>query len=223
MTLLEKQKLNSKLFLNPSEVENWDQLPYEYIIGTDEVGRGCLAGPVVSCAVLFKNTEQLSSFKDSKSLTEKKREILYDEFSSHLEFAIGISTVEEIDEINILQASLLSMKRAVDKLAEANSQLMASSSRILLLDGNQTVPDLKGYAQAPVIKGDQKISLVSAASVLAKVYRDRFMKSLAKDHPDYGFEVHKGYATELHRTLIQKNGPSTWHRLSFKGVKEYVL
>ncbi len=221
--MLQQKKLSSKLLLNPSEIETWDQLDYEYIVGTDEVGRGCLAGPVVSCAVLFKNLEELSSFKDSKTLTEKKREALFDELSSRLEFAIGISTVEEIDEINILQASLLSMKRAVETLQESNPELKTSASKVLLLDGNQIVPDLNDYVQAPVIKGDQKISVISAASVLAKVYRDRFMKSLAKDHPHYGFEVHKGYATELHRSLIQKNGPSLWHRLSFKGVKEYVL
>lgn len=221
--MLQQKKLSSKLLLNPSEIENWGQLDYEYLVGTDEVGRGCLAGPVVSCAVLFRNLEELSSFKDSKVLTEKKREILYNELSSRLEFSIGVSSVEEIDELNILQASLLSMKRSVDLLEESHPKLRASSSKILLLDGNQVVPGLSGYSQAPVVKGDQKISLISAASVLAKVYRDRFMKSLAKDHPLYGFEVHKGYATELHRTLIKKNGPSHWHRLSFKGVKEYVL
>jgi ribonuclease HII len=216
-------KKQQKLSLNPQEIENWDQLPYEYIIGTDEVGRGCLAGPVVSCAVKFNNISELSQFKDSKTISEKRRETLFEELSQTLSYGIGIATVEEIDEINILQASLLSMKRAVEVLEGKCPELKTATKKLLLLDGNQIVPGLTIYDQAPVIKGDQKISLISAASVLAKVYRDRLMKSLAVEFPDYGFEVHKGYATELHRTLIEKNGPSKWHRQSFKGVKEYVL
>lgn len=210
------------LLLSNQEVENWDQLPYDYIVGTDEVGRGCLAGPVVSCAVRFNNLSELSKFKDSKSISEKRREQLYDELSTILEHAIGIATVEEIDKINILQASLLSMKRAVVAL-ENKCQIQAVNKKLLLLDGNQVIPDLKSYYQAPIIKGDQKVSLVSAASVIAKVYRDRMMKKIAEEVPYYAFEIHKGYATQLHRTLIEKNGPSQWHRLSFKGVKEYVL
>ncbi|NUM59337.1 MAG: ribonuclease HII [Bdellovibrionaceae bacterium] len=198
-------------------------MPYEFFVGTDEVGRGCLAGPVVSCAVLFTDLSLLSEFKDSKTLSEKKREALFEELSLKLLFSVGIATVEEIDTINILQASLLSMKRAVQALELEKKELKKSTKKILLLDGNQVVPGLLGYVQAPVIKGDQKVSLISAASVIAKVYRDRLMKSLAVDFPNYGFEVHKGYATELHRSLIERNGPSRFHRLSFKGVKEYVL
>lgn len=219
MTLLKPIK---KLNLNPKEIQNWDQLPYDLIIGTDEVGRGCLAGPVVSCAVKFNQISELIQFKDSKLISEKRREELFDEFSNSLIYGMGVASTEEIDEINILQASLLSMKRAVQQL-EDNLKERVCGKKLLLLDGNQIIPNLLGYDQAPVIKGDQKIALISAASVLAKVFRDRLMRSIAEEYPEYKFEIHKGYATQLHRDLIQKNGPSKWHRRSFRGVREYVL
>lgn len=184
------------------------------LIGVDEVGRGCLAGPVVAAAVIFNSTVDNRKYRDSKETPENQRIILSESIFRHHQVAIGWASVEEIDEINILQASFLAMRRAIEQLGV--------SSGTILVDGRDRIPKMEGFEQRPVIKGDQKLRLISAASIAAKVARDNFMKELAKEFNDYGFEQHKGYATSFHRQRIQAKGPSKWHRQTFAGVKEWV-
>lgn len=186
------------------------------IIGVDEVGRGCLAGPVYASAVSF-NSDILSDLvTDSKLLSEKRRTELSIEIQKHHHVGLGFATVEEIDELNILQASLLAMKRAVEALG-----LKAGH---LLIDGNQKIPNMaKEFQQTTVIKGDLRVAPISAASIVAKVTRDELMKNLGVTFPQYGFEAHKGYSTVVHKKSIAEHGPCIWHRKSFSGVKEFVL
>ena len=184
------------------------------LIGVDEVGRGCLAGPVVAAAVIFKSVTDNRKYRDSKVTPEDQRIILSESIFKHHHVAIGWASVEEIDEINILQASFLAMRRAIEQLNV--------KSGTILVDGRDRIPKMDGFEQRAVIKGDQKLRLISAASIAAKVARDNFMKELAKEFNAYGFEQHKGYATSFHRERIQAVGPSKWHRQSFAGVKEYV-
>jgi len=191
-------------------------------IGVDEVGRGCLAGPVTAAAVIFTSNIDIQKYKDSKQLSEAQRNILSESIYKNHKLAIGWASVKEIDELNILQASFLAMQRALEKLS---SQLSLKNATVLV-DGNQLIPNVGSFSQRAIIKGDQKLRLISAASIIAKVARDKFMKNLAKNLASelshYGFEKHKGYGTLYHRKQIQAFGPSSWHRQSFSGVKEYV-
>lgn len=186
------------------------------IIGVDEVGRGCLAGPVYASAVSF-NSDFLSDLvTDSKLLSEKRRTELATEIQKYHNVGIGFATVEEIDELNILQASLLAMKRAVESLGLNRGHL--------LIDGNQKIPNMPSqFRQTTVVKGDLRVSLISAASIVAKVTRDELMKNLGVEFPHYGFEAHKGYSTAVHKKSIAEHGPCIWHRKSFSGVKEFIV
>lgn len=183
-------------------------------IGVDEVGRGCLAGPVTAAAVIFNSKTDTRKYKDSKQLDADQRRVLSASIHKHHVVAIGWASVEEIDELNILQASLLAMRRAI--------KLLQIKSGTILVDGLQRVPDLGSFEQRPIVKGDEKLRLISAASIVAKVARDQFMTELAGELGQYGFEKHKGYGTLYHRKQIQAVGPSKWHRQSFSGVKEYL-
>lgn len=184
------------------------------LIGVDEVGRGCLAGPVTAAAVIFNSNIDIKKYRDSKQLKEDQRNILSASIHKNHIVAIGWATVEEIDELNILQASFLAMQRAIKKLK--------IKSGTILVDGNQCIPNMGRFEQRAIIKGDQKLRLISAASIAAKVARDQFMKNLAVEFDAYGFEKHKGYGTLYHREQIQAVGPCQWHRQSFGGVKEYL-
>jgi ribonuclease HII len=189
--------------------------PHYPIIGVDEVGRGCLAGPVYAAAVSF-NSDILSDLvTDSKLLSEKRRDELAIEIKKHHQVGLGFATVEEIDEINILQASLLAMKRAVENLGVTSGHL--------LIDGNKAIPGMsEKFKQTTIVKGDLRVSLISAASIVAKVTRDQLMKDLSIQFPVYGFEAHKGYSTAIHKKSIADHGPCIWHRRTFSGVKEYL-
>ena len=147
-------------------------------------------------------------------LIHDTRVILSESIHKNHLVAIGWATVEEIDEFNILQASFLAMQRAVKGLG--------ISSGTILVDGRDKIPKMPGFDQRAVIKGDQKLRLISAASIAAKVARDQFMKHLAIEYHHYGFEQHKGYGTLFHRERIQEVGPSKWHRQTFAGVKEHI-
>ena len=127
---------------------------------------------------------------------------------------IGFASVEEIEELNILQASFLAMKRAI--------KCLALETGIVLVDGHLKIPNLKRFEQHAIVKGDLRLAPISAASIVAKVTRDSLMKEFSREYPEYGFEVHKGYATEVHRKAIQKNGPTKLHRKTFGGVKEFL-
>ncbi len=183
------------------------------VAGVDEAGRGPLAGPVVAGAVILPAEMDHRPFRDSKKLTAKGREQVFALLEDlQVPMAIGICSPAEIDEINILQASLLAMRRAVEKLSEQPA--------FLLVDGKFTVN--MALPQQALIKGESKSASIAAASVLAKVSRDRMMADLAEHYPLYNFAQHKGYPTKAHKALIAAHGPSPVHRLTFRGVKEYI-
>lgn len=184
------------------------------VIGVDEVGRGCLAGPVYAAAVIFKSESLSDLVTDSKLLSEERREELAELILREHHVGIGSASVEEIDEINILQASLLAMKRAIENLGVKAGHV--------LVDGNMRIPGLNGFEQTPVVKGDLRVAPISAASIVAKVTRDRLMKELGVKFPVYGFEAHKGYSTPVHKQSIVTHGPCEVHRRSFAGVKEHL-
>lgn len=176
--------------------------------GCDEVGRGCLAGPVVAAAVILPPNYRNPWINDSKKLSKKTREDLILEIKgSALAWAVAEASVEEIDRINILKASFLAMERAV--------QLLKQDPEHLLIDGNRWKSSLP-HPFTCVIKGDAKVASIAAASILAKVYRDDLMERLALDHPQYAWERNAGYPTQAHRAGIQAHGPCTWHRKSFQ-------
>lgn len=176
------------------------------LCGVDEAGRGPLAGDVYAAAVVFDEGVFIDGLNDSKKLSEKRREALFDEITAKAKaYCVATSTVEEIERLNILQATMLAMKRAVDGLGIVPD--------MAIIDGNR-LPDLECPAQT-VVKGDGLSACIAAASILAKVSRDRYMKKLAEEYPQYCFEKHKGYGTKLHNEMILKYGPSPVHRMSF--------
>ncbi len=173
------------------------------IIGVDEAGRGPLAGEVVAAAVKLKEySEELDEINDSKKLTEKKREKLFDIIKENFFIGIGIASVEEIDEINILNATFLAMNRALKDLEKSSLNL---DENLILVDGNFKIKGYEGK-QIPVVKGDAKSLSIAAASIIAKVTRDRKLKDLAKVYPEYEFEKHKGYGTKKHIVAIKEFG-----------------
>lgn len=179
---------------------------YNIICGVDEAGRGPLAGPVYAAAVILPKGHIIEGVNDSKKISEKKREFLYDKIIDEcICYSIASANEKEIDEINILQATFLAMKRAVDGLK--------IKPQIALIDGNQK-PALDIDALT-VIKGDAKSASIAAASILAKVSRDRYMIEMAKKYPEYQFEKHKGYGTKLHYEMINEHGICDIHRKTF--------
>lgn len=199
------------------EPVDWRSFEPAPVVGVDEVGRGCLAGPVYAAAVCLNSDKWVSEFTDSKLMSEKRREELFPLILEEHECGIGFATVEEIDEINIFQASLLAMKRAVENL---ESQMKMTTGH-LLVDGSFKVPGL-ACQQTTLVKGDLRCASISAASIIAKVTRDRLMKDLGNQYPHYGFENHKGYACPSHKKAIADVGPCLVHRRSFSGVKEHL-
>lgn len=190
-------------------------LQYSDIIGVDEAGRGPLAGVVVSSAVKLKNySSDLDEINDSKKLTEKKREKLFDIIKKHFEVSVGIATIEEIDEINILNATFLSMRRALEDL---KTKVKDFDKNTVLVDGNFKIREYSGKQEA-VVKGDAKSLSIAAASIIAKVTRDRIMRELGEKYPDYDFAKNKGYGTKKHVEAIKKYGVIDGiHRKSFLG------
>ena len=179
-------------------------------VGCDEAGRGCLAGPVVAAAVILPFGYQNSAIRDSKKLSEKKRTQLANEIKRDcIAYGIGIVTAQEIDEINILNASFLAMHRAVDKIKQ--------KKEILLIDGNRFKP-YKKIKHICVIKGDDKYQSIAAASILAKTYRDELMEAYHIDFPVYNFQKNKGYPTKTHREALKIHGYVSIHRLTFQHV-----
>ena len=178
------------------------------IIGVDEVGRGPLAGPVISAAIILNKEMIPEVINDSKKLSKKKREVINEELISQHSFAIGIASVEEIDKINILQASLLAMKRAVLNLN--------IKPQTILVDGNK-LPDLE-YNMYPIIKGDSKSISIAAASIIAKVYRDKLMQDLSLQYPGYYWEKNSGYGTKQHLLALNNLGVTPIHRKSFAPI-----
>lgn len=203
----------SKMKLKSFPVYDW-KTHTPPVVGVDEAGRGCLAGPVCAGAVILCEDIDPTIFTDSKLLSAKRRDELFEIITTKCTYGVGFATVEEIFEINILHASLLAMRRAVEALK--------TKAGHVLVDGKFKVPGIS-WPQTPLIKGDLRASPVAAASIIAKVSRDRLMDDMDKEFPQYGFLQHKGYATEIHRAAIAKHGPTKHHRLSFAGVREFVV
>ncbi|MDA0421251.1 ribonuclease HII [Vibrio alginolyticus] len=184
---------------------------YQLVAGVDEVGRGPLVGDVVTAAVILDPNNPIEGLNDSKKLTEKKRMALLPEIKEKaLAWAVGRCSPEEIDQLNILQATMVAMQRAV-----AGLQVQPD---LVLIDGNRC-PELPMDAQA-VVKGDLRVAEISAASIIAKVVRDQEMEELDKLHPQFGFAKHKGYPTKAHFEAIEQHGVISEHRKSFKPVKK---
>ena len=192
------------------------------ICGVDEAGRGPLAGAVYAAAVILNPERPISGLADSKKLSEKKRDLLSIEIKQHaLAWAIASSSVEEIDDINILQASLLAMKRAIELLQQQFNSALYSAEIFVQVDGNKR-PKIDLPCEA-IVQGDSKVQAISAASILAKVARDHELYALDKEYPNYGFAKHKGYPTAFHLEMLALHGVSLIHRLSYAPVKKIML
>ncbi len=179
---------------------------YKYVCGVDEAGRGPLAGPVCAAAVILPPNTIIEGVNDSKKLSEKKREQLFDVIKEYaVAYSVAFSTVEEIEDMNILNATMLAMRRAVEGLPV--------KADFAMIDGNRT-PNLDIPCEY-IIKGDAKSMSIACASILAKVTRDRLLYEYAKEYPQYSFDKHKGYGTKLHTEAIKKYGPCKYHRMSF--------
>jgi len=200
-----------KFFLDKQPSLVWDTPGL--IAGVDEAGRGPLAGPVVAAAVILDELKPIQGLADSKKLSEKRREKLFDEIRAKaLCFSIAEASVEEIDTLNILQATMLAMKRAVEGLRLKPHKV--------LVDGNR-LPQLDILAEA-IVQGDAKVPAISAASILAKVQRDRLCATMHQAQPQYGFDQHKGYGTQAHLDALTLHGASPWHRRSFAPVAKVL-
>ncbi|GAC14370.1 ribonuclease HII [Aliiglaciecola lipolytica] len=184
------------------------------IAGVDEVGRGPLVGDVVTAAVILDPAHPIVGLTDSKKLSEKKRDLLFDEIKKNaLSWSIGRASPKEIDELNILHATMLAMKRAVEGLT--------IQPDLVQVDGNRC-PDWS-YKSEAIVKGDGSIAEISAASIIAKVTRDREMADLHLQYPEYGFNQHKGYPTKAHLQRLAELGPTKEYRMSFKPVQHVLL
>ncbi len=211
MTLAKRKNKIEELFsFDKENAENFD-----YVIGTDEAGRGPGAGPVFAAAVCFKSLnkdllDKLSALNDSKQLSEKQRAQLYDIIINNSAYYIKDGSVEEIDRSNILNTSLNCMKTACENV----QQMLGNVKTITLVDGNKIIKNYQNK-QKTVVKGDSKSAAIAAASILAKVTRDRFMDKLAAEFPYYGWEHNKGYLTKQHTEAIKQYGITKWHRTKF--------
>lgn len=204
---------------------------YQFVIGIDEVGRGPLAGPVVACAAVSKKYDleekEIDLIRDSKTLSEKQRERLFDFIQENFFVGVGLCDHETVDRINILEASFLAMKAALSSLKSKISAYGGKKTNylnakcIILVDGNKKIPNLS-MDQRAIVEGDKIIKSISAASIIAKVTRDRMMKEMHEKYPEYGFDKHKGYGTKFHVDALLKNGPCKIHRKSFEPIKTLV-
>ena len=191
------------------------------IIGVDEAGRGSLAGNVVAATVILPTKFQLSGLTDSKKLSEKKREVLYSQITEQCYWSVAEASSNEIDKINILQATMLAMKRAINKLQDELLRSGEESIFKVLVDGNRS-PDVPNCLA--IVKGDSIEPVISAASIIAKVVRDRQMKELDSKYPQYGFAQHKGYGTIEHLMALSKYGPIEGiHRHTFAPIKNLII
>ena len=198
----ENQRQNQR-----SEIKNLMKI----IAGVDEVGRGSLIGPVYASAVILKKSINQKLLKDSKSLSKKEREYLCTYIKKNSTWSIGKASVKEIEKLNILQASLLAMKRAIKKLKKKPTHV--------LIDGNKT-PELENYNLKSVIKGDKKIPSISAASIIAKVSRDKFITTLSKKNKGYDWDKNFGYGTKQHLKALKKLGITKHHRKTFSPISK---
>ena len=193
--------------INVGNLREFDMNYNKKVAGVDEAGRGPLAGPVVAAAVIIENyIEEFEAINDSKKLTEKKREELYPLIVENCKIGVGIVDCRRIDEINILNATFEAMKKAVDEIG--------TNYEVVLVDGNKKIKGFEGNQEC-IVKGDGKSLSIAAASIIAKVTRDRIMQETAEKYPHYNFEKHKGYGTKVHVEKILEHGPCEEHRKSF--------
>jgi len=215
MTFYHAMLLPKNLTLLQAENKLKEYFENYVLIGVDEAGRGPLAGPVVAAATVLNDSLMLPKLNDSKKLSEKQREFIFEELPNYCRYySIGEASAQEIDEIGILNADFLAMRRA---LVPITSQLDEKKlSYKILVDGNLYIREIDENLQMPVIKGDGRIACIAAASIFAKVHRDRLMVKFGEQFPNYGFEKHKGYGTKVHLAAIKKFGDCEIHRKSFK-------
>lgn len=208
--------------LNLTEETKLFNLGYEFVGGLDEAGRGPLAGPVVAaCVIVDKNTLQkitatpeLRKINDSKKLTEKKRTELYEIIIKEFSYGVGLSDNQTVDNINVLQATFLAMKKALSNIK--------TKPDFLLIDGSLPIPNTS-FKQRPIINGDALVFSIAAASIIAKVTRDNIMMEMHKKYPQYCFDQHKGYGTKLHMDRLKEFGCSPIHRKSFAPVAQAIF
>nr|WP_314114439.1 ribonuclease HII [uncultured Leptotrichia sp.] len=192
-----------------NELMEFDEKYNRIVVGVDEAGRGPLAGPVVAGAVIvIQDFAELQEINDSKKLTEKKRERLFEVIEKNCIVGVGIASEKEIDEMNILNATFLAMRRAINEVAEK------SAFDIVLVDGNHLIREYEGK-QDCIVKGDSKSLAIATASIMAKVTRDRILCEISKEFPEYEFEKHKGYGTKKHREILLEKGACKYHRKTF--------
>ena len=192
-----------------NELMEFDEKYNKIIVGVDEAGRGPLAGPVVAGAVIvIQYFPELQEINDSKKLTEKKRERLFEAIEKNCIVGIGIASESKIDEINILNATFLAMRRAISQVAEK------SAFDIVLVDGNHLIREYEDEQEC-IVKGDSKSLAIATASIVAKVTRDRMLCEIGKEFPEYEFEKHKGYGTKRHRKILLEKGACRYHRKTF--------
>jgi ribonuclease HII len=208
--------------------------PSTLFLGVDEAGRGPLAGPVVAAVACYKRSDfflpeglekEFAFIRDSKTLSEKKREEMFVLISEHFDIGVGIIYPETIDRVNILQATFLAMKEAVGDVQRKQRSLDCTrddKNILLLIDGNQKIPNLS-LAQETVVSGDKLVKSIAAASIIAKVTRDRIMNDYDAQYPQYGFKKHKGYGTKMHMEALKTYGPTPIHRISFAPVAQSVM
>ena len=213
---------------------------YAFVVGIDEAGRGPLAGPVVACACALKlssdtgrdpdsyrglygalEDKKFNLIRDSKTLSEKQRESLFDFIQENFYVGVGICDHKTIDRINILEASFLAMKKALTDLQNKQKEIMKNKKSIILVDGNKIIPNLS-VEQRAIVGGDKIVKSISAASIIAKVTRDRIMLEMHKKYPEYDFDKHKGYGTKRHFEALKKYGHCEIHRKSFAPVKDMI-
>ncbi len=205
-----KMKETKDMYIKENELR---KRGFKIVAGVDEAGRGPLAGAVFAAAVILDENNPIEGLNDSKKLSEKQREKLFDEIvEKAVSYSVASVSNEEIDKINILNATFMAMNKAVNSLDVEPD--------FVIIDGNR-IKDMK-YPHETIVKGDSSSASIAAASILAKVSRDREMEMLDKIYPEYNFKKHKAYGTKEHLELIKKFGPSPIHRKTFKGVREYV-
>jgi ribonuclease HII len=217
MSRKRKQAVQQALFATPRwlETELREQQQINDIIGIDEAGRGPLAGPVVAAAAIFSPSVDIPELNDSKKLSESLREQLFPVIHQKaLAVGVGVVCAAEIDRLNILQAT----KKAMELALQHALRQLDTPPELVLIDGNQTFPSEVDIKQMAVVKGDQRCHSIAAASVVAKVTRDKIMAAYDGIYPQYDFSQHKGYPTPLHKERLIEHGPSPLHRLSFRGV-----
>ena len=202
---MDKENVENK----KNELMEFDARYNKIVVGVDEAGRGPLAGPVVAGAVIvIQDFPELQEINDSKKLTEKKRERLFEAIEKNCIVGIGIASEKEIDEMNILNATFLAMRRAISQVAER------SAFDIVLVDGNHLIREYEDEQEC-IVKGDSKSLSIATASIVAKVTRDKILCEIAKEFPEYEFEKHKGYGTKKHREILVEKGACKYHRKTF--------